>query len=363
MAILSLTAGFGAGGANGTVFLGGATALNLLGEVSTTGGVPDTWKSMLNKFLKCKDGDSFELGGQTIIRDGFYVKAKNMAFKETAHGSKGPAYWELAEHVAGIDKIELSSLMRKILASPTTACDPWVATLTAAMFLSEVARNPRSFMINLMLLDLIEGGVKYGRESNKELDFSKLLKFDSLATKKVKTYTYADRAETVGHGKEAGTMRGGKLPMSQKDAMEQFQQGAEKFKYEKTFDDCAKHSRLSLKPPAEPGVGYHFATPLLEKECTVMLRWLLAYLTKAPLTHMIGTEKKEVPIKPAWGSKVAVATVDAPIMVPVSVLARRDHVREAAWTDAATKDPRSVTLQTGVKQALKARQSGVSALL
>lgn len=364
MAILSIKADFGVGAADGTVFLGGTTALNLLGEVSAGTSVPQHWKDKLNAFVRCADKESFTLGGREIIKEGFYVKAKGIKFKETEHGAKGPAYWELAENVAAIDKVALAGQIRKLLAGGGAPCDPWVATLTAAMFLSEVVRNPRSFMINLMLLDLIEGGVKYGREANKELDFGKLLKFDSAGTDKVKTYTHAGSATTVGKGAEAGTVRGGKLPMSHMGAMEQYQQGVKDFQYKDKFDAYAKQSGLNLQAPSGAGVGYHFSTGLLEKECTVVLRWLLAYFGKKPLQHNTGkTEQKPVTTQGAWGKGASTTMTSQLIMLPITLTGRRDHVRDAAWVDAEGSDARASTLKNGAKTALKARQGGVEKLL
>lgn len=365
MAIKSIRADFGKDGADGIIFLGGATALNWLGEVSAGTAVPKRWEGMLNEFLRCQDGLSFKLGGCEIIKNGYYVKAKGMAFKETEHGTKGPAYWELAKNVASKDKVKLAAQMRGLLEFPGTECgDPWVATLTAAMFLSEVVRNPRSFMINLMLLDLIEGGVKYGRAQTKELDFGKLLKFDSAGAGKTKTYQYSDGAMTVGKadGAEEGTMRGGKLPMSQKGAAAQYEAGVKGFEHKKNFNAYAKQSTLNLNAPSSPGVDYHFATPLLEKECTVLLQWLAAYFSNAQraMNYQTGSEPVQAEVK-GWNGTVT-TTVQKPITVPVSLTALRNHMSEGAWIDATTADKRTSKLKTGVTDALKARQGGVKKL-
>lgn len=360
MAITSIKAEIGVNGANGIVFLGGTTALNMLGEVSSGCSVPETWKAKLNTFLSCKDEESFTLGGCDIIRTGFYVKARNMQFKQTEHGDKGPAYWELADNVAGMPKAELAATMRTLLTAPGTKCDPWVATLTAAMFLSEVARNPRSFMINLMLLDLIEGGVKYGSQANKEVDFKKLLKFDGGNRGKSKQYQYSGTDPvTVGVNAQPGTVRGGKLPMSQKDAMEQYQKSVDKFEYKKNFDAYAKQSRLNLDAPANGGDGYHFSSALLEKECTVVLRWLLAYFAKRPLHHQTGSEKVAQAVK-GWGPTPTMTMVDKAITVPVALTGLRTHVREKDWTDAETTDARAKTVTGAAKLALRARQTAVA---
>ncbi len=363
MAITSIRADIGVGGANGIVFLGGTTALNMLGEVSAGCSVPDTWKGKLNAFLACKDGQTFTLGGHEIIRTGFYVKVKELKFTETEHGDKGPAYWELANKVSGIPKAELASTMRAVLASPGTACDPWVATLTAAMFLSEVSRNPRSFMINLMLLDLIQGGVKYGSAANKELDFNKLLKFDGGNTGKTKQYDYSTGSVTVGRGAESGTVRGGKLPMSQLGAMEQYQNSVDGFEYKKNFDAYASQSRLNLDAPANAGTGYHFSSALLEKECTVSMRWLLASFGKSPMNHRTGSVEVEQTLKAVWGNKPTTVKLQQDVTVPVALTGLRTHVRQVGWVDADTADARAKTVVAAVRQALRLRQSGVAMLL
>lgn len=363
MAIMSIEAQFGPAAANGTVFLGGTTALNLLGQVSAGRTVPETWTKKLNEFIACTDGASFRLGACDIIKTGFYVKAAGIEFKQTEHGDKGPAYWELAKNVSGIPKTELAASMRALIESPGTKADPWVATLTAAMFLSEVTRNPRSFMVNLMLLDLIQGGVKYGRAGNKELDFQSLLKFDSADTGKSKTYTYADGSVTVGKGAQAGTVRGGKLPMSQKDAMDQYQKSVPNFDYQKNFNAYAKQSSLNLQSPANAGVGYHFSNALLEKECTVVLRWLLAWFGKNPLRYQTGSEKKEVTLPGAWSKGPTKVMQTQPITVPTTLLPLRDHVCKTGWIDAATDNALAVALKKAVTHALGERQTKAAALL
>ncbi|MEJ8853239.1 hypothetical protein WKW79_01590 [Variovorax robiniae] len=364
MAILSIEAQFGQAAALGTVFLGGTTALNLLGQVSAGRNVPETWVKKLNEFISCNDGASFRLGGCDIIKTGFYVKAVGIEFKQTEHGDKGPAYWELAENVSGISKAELAARMRRLIESPGTKEGPWVATLTAAMFLSEVTRNPRSFMVNLMLLDLIQGGIKYGKAGNKELDFGSLLKFDSENKGKSKPYTYADGTVKVGKGAEAGTVRGGKLPMSQKDAMVQYQQTVPKFEYQNSFHAYAKQSALNLQSPANAGVGYHFSNALLEKECTVVLRWLIAWFAKYPLRYQTGSENKEVTLPAAWGKGPTKVMQASPITVPTTLLPLRDQVRKPAWIDAETDNNALATaLKKAVSHALGERQTKAAALL
>lgn len=368
MAILSIKAEFGAAGANGIVFLGGAKALNVLGEVTSSPNLPDAWARKLKAFIDCGDGESFPLGGREIVKTGYYVKAKGIVFKQTDHGSKGPAYWELAENVKGIAPIALAATMRKVLAAPTTACDPWVATLIAAMFLSEVVRNPRSFVVNLMLLDLIESKTKYGSAGTKELDFSKLLRFGGAEGGKTATYTHGDTSVTVG-GRigAAGTVRGGKLPMSHLGAMEQYQTTlSAKFEYKKTFGDYAKQSKLNLEAPSEAGAGYHFSNALLEKECTILLRWLLAYFSAHPLAYQTGVRPEERMVKGNWGKPDAMQKVDVPVTVPVVLSGLRDHVRNPAWMDAAADADFKSPVQLLVSQskaAISTRQSCIQRLV
>jgi len=365
MALKSVKADFGINGVNGKVFLGGATALNLLGGVSSKVSVPEKWEQKLTQFISCDDGGEFSLGEQTIIKTGFYVKAKGIKFTETEHGAKGPAYWEIAQNVANIAPTELAALTRKVLAAPTTSCTPWVATFIAALFLSEVVRNPRSFMVNLMLLDLIEGKVKYGRNEDKELNFTKLLKFESG---KETTYTYEGGDVQVG-GKDgkAGTVRGGKLPMSHLNAMDQYQTTtASKFEYQKKWGPYAKQSGLDLKAPSNAGVAYHFSNELLDKECTIVLRWLIAYFNKKPLRYVTGTEKAEVVVKGAWGKADSKQVMNRDVTVPVSLTALREHVRPADYVDAGQqKDAKTPAgfLSNSSERALSERLKGVACLL
>lgn len=348
-----------------TVFLGGTTVLNVLGEVSSnSASMPQAWTTKLDDFIKCSDGGSFQLCGHDIIKTGFYVKAKGIEFKETEHGNKGPAYWELANHANTIPKTQLASIMRTVLSAPATKADAWPATLIAAMFLSEVVRNPRSFIVNLMLLDLIEKGVKYGSAETKELDFASLLTFKPG---KAKTYEYATGAVAVG-GKDgaAGTVRGGKLPMSQLDAMKQYQTTtADKFDYQKTFTNYAKQSHLTLQASTETGVAYQFPNALLEKECTIVLRWLLAYFAKSPLKYVTGqtVEKRNMPA--VWGKPPSVQDVTVNTTDPVKLTGLKSHVREKTWTDASTLPltPNPKVLVDSCRTALRARQSAVVCLL
>jgi hypothetical protein len=366
MSIKSVLADFGTGGTPTQVFLGGAQAMNLLGEVSAAGGVPGHWEKQLNTFIGCPDGGSFEFAGQTIVKTGYYVKVAGMKFTDTEHGDKGPAYWEMAEAVEKIPTGELCKHLRAVLAVPSTKCDPWVATLTAAMFLSEVVRNPRSFIVNLMLLDLMEGKVKYGSEGKKELDFSKLLKFGGSAGAKSATYTYEGGKVTVGgKGGEAGTVRGGKLPMSQLGAMEQYQKTtATPFEYKKKFDQFAKQSGLNLRAPSDAGAGYHFANALLEKECTVLLRWLVAHFAKTSLKYVAGYETKGTVEKVVWGQKKT-EDVRVPIYQALTLTPLREHVRKAEWQDAATakRDTPASWFVGEVKVAVKARKESTPLML
>jgi hypothetical protein len=271
----------------------------------------------------------------------------------------------MAAAVAKIPTGELCALMRKVLAAPSTKCEPWVATLVAAMFLSEVVRNPRSFIVNLMLLDLMEGKVRYGSAGTKELDFVKLLKFGGSADGKSATYTYESGKVTVGgRGGEAGTVRGGKLPMSQLGAMDQYQKTtATPFEYKKNYTQFAKQSGLNLKAPSNAGAGYHFANALLEKECTVLLRWLVAYFAKKSLKYAAAYETSEVQEK-VWNS-VKTRVVSVPIFQALTLTPLREHVRKAAWQDAADAKANTPAawLVGEARKAVKDRQADTALLL
>ncbi|WP_172328744.1 hypothetical protein [Mangrovicoccus sp. HB161399] len=372
MAILGLLAEFGEGGANGKVFLGGATALNMLGTTSATksGNIPANWLKKLDTFIGCSsEGGTFRLAGTTIIREGFYVKAEGIVFKETEHGSKGPAYWELGDKTAKYPKTELAEMFRRILESPDWDCkDPWVATLVAAMFLSEVARNPRSFMVNLMLLDLLEGGVKYGKSQDKELDFGKLLQFGSGQPDKSATYSYGADKMKVGKGGESGTNRGGKLPMSHLGAMKNYEATApSKVDYNaRKFAQLAKQSSLNLKAPAEAGTAFHMPNALAEKECTILLRWLVARFSKKPPTFQIGSVEQKVEVENAWTKAKSVQIKSTPVHAAVTFTALREHLRKAEWSEAKADAARATvegTLIAAATAELAARQNATANLL
>jgi hypothetical protein len=367
MSIKSIKAEFG----NTVAFLGGATALNLLGGVSKTAAIPNTWEKKINEFLGCGDGNSFNLGGNEIIKTGLYVKAKGITFKETEHGDKGPAYWEIAENLANTNPQTLAATSRVVLEYPGTKCGPWEATLIAAMFLSEVVRNPRSFTVNLMLLDLIESRVKYGKAATKELDFSKLLKFGGSQGGKTATYTYSSpdgprEVKVGGDGGQAGTVRGGKLPMSHLNAMDQYQKSlAGGFEYKDKYKAYAKQSDLNLKAPDSAGVAYHFPNELLEKECTVVLRWLLAYFAKKPLQYVTGSEQREVTVKGVWGKKDTTQVMKIEIKANAVLTGLRQHVCDNGWIDVSTAQQGTspAKFKSECARAIESRQGCVNNLL
>lgn len=367
MAIKSLLVSFGDDGGSGKVFLGGTVALNLLGTVSQGGEIPEPWKKKMKDFLSCGSGKSFRLAGQDVIREGFYVKVSGVAFTETEHGSKGPAYWELAEKVSTIPKTELTATIRRIITAPGTRHDDkWVVNLVAAMFLSEVARNPRSFMINMMLLDLIEGGVKYGRQQDKELDFTKLLVFGGERRDKSSTYTYSSGSVAVGEKGEKGTVRGGKLPMSHLNAMQHYETSSESnIDYNKGFGKLAKLSGLNLRAPDTPNTAYHFPNPLLEKECTVLLRWLIARFAKSPPQFQIGKTSQTVTHPGVWKQPPTTQTVEVPIHASVTIAALREQKPDPAWTAAAITDTQGAagSLIKAVRWEIQSRQQTQKNLL
>jgi len=373
MAIKSLLVSFGDDGGSGKVFLGGTVALNLLGVVSKGGGIPRAWKGKMGDFLSCNSGGSFQLAGQSVIREGFYVKVSGITFTPTEHGSKGPAYWELADNVSRIPKTELAATMRRIIAEPGTRHDNrWVVNLVAAMFLSEVARNPRSFMINLMLLDLIEGGVKYGSQQGKELDFTKLLVFDAEKKNKRSTYNYSSDSATVissvtvGQNGEKGTVRGGKLPMSHLNAMRHYETSSgSDIDYNQKFDKLTKLSGLNLHAPDAPNTTYHFPNPLLEKECTVLLRWLIARFAKSPPQFQVGKTSQTETLPGVWGKPPSTRVREVPVHASVAITALREQRMDPAWTAAAVTDTQGVagSLIKAVLKEIQSRQQTQENLL
>jgi hypothetical protein len=372
MAIVSIKAEV----ANGNVaFLGGAKAMNLLGSATAQSNVPKNWKSMLDTFIRTEDGGSFKLGGSKIVKNGLFVVAKGLEFNRENH--PGPAYWEIADNVKQQNVAGLATLVRQVLAKPDHDCgDPWVATLIAAMFLSEVFRNPRSLCVNLMLLDLIESGTKYGRKADKEVNFAKLLVYGGGGTK-VKTYAYGtvdgktDTIKVGGKDGQAGTVRGGKLPMSHLDAMKQFQTTTAT-RYENKFDQgfgaVQKQATLNLIAPAQANTGYHFATPVLEKECTVALRWVLAYYAHHPFKAVGGYTSSLQQVQKAWAPKGTTETkkVSTPWEGDVVLTGLRDQLRDQAWLDCAASHATPSlpnTLVDKVSEAFKLRASSMDLLL
>lgn len=365
MAILSIKADIKDGA---TAYLGGAQALNLLGREVAGSKPPSGWKGMLDGFLELGDGGTFKLGGHTIEKNGLYVNVKGQEYKNANH--PGPAYWEIADGVGQEAPTKLASTVRKLLGDPGHAVEnPWVATLVAAMFLSEVVRNPRSLAVNLMLLDLIESGTRYGRdagpESGKVLDFRKLLVFGG-GGKKSKTYTYEGGDVKV--DKVSGTLRGGKLPMSQLDAMAQFQKSTAKTyenKMNKGFNAVLSQAALNLKAPADG--GYHFATPLLEKECTVALRWLLAYCGRNSFKGVGGHVKStEMVPSNAWfkDSPKVEKIVLTPWYGDVRLSGLREQLCQTEWQNCAAPQPGALARQLADKAAgAFAQRAGSLALM
>lgn len=302
MSLKALTVDFPPKSGEPQIFVGGAVVLNLLGKASSTGSVPPKWQGVIKNFLDTPSGHSFQLGGYNIVRNGLYVTEDSLEFENEHHENKGPSYRQLAAGVSSYDNKSLASFMRGVLAEPTTSVsDPWIVVLTAAMFLSEVVRNPRSFAVNLMLLDLIETGTKYGSAGDKELSFEKLLGFKK---NKTKTYTYASGPVKVGVGNASD--RAGKLPMSHLGAVAHYDTSSsstEAADYS-SFASLQKRATLNLQGPTAPNQSVSFSNALVEKEATVSIRWLCTYLNKKSLTY-----PRSKKVFQGWGKALPTAAV------------------------------------------------------
>lgn len=191
--------------------------------------------------------------------DGYYMNATGI----DTHGVRergGPSYNEFRDLVKGMGKsdAELAGGVRSLLGNAIpklgTQYAP-MAALTAAMFLAEPKRNARAFPVNLMLLDMLQQGVVYGSKERK-LSWDNVLWRDGFGT------TAADVEKQYELGGGAQTLkpheRGGKLPMSHTGASDQ--------------------SKVVLPSPPVDNADVIFPNSELEKEASIVVRWLQHYL-------------------------------------------------------------------------------------
>jgi hypothetical protein len=162
------------------------------------------WSTLKRGGQPARTTDSyFLIGGRKIRRmragsggfaDGFYMV--DLALSGTGTG-RGPDVWKKPEGASyrdfagffrshGGNLIEKSEAitgdLRKILTIPTTNYGPCLAPdvrsalpmLAAAMFIAEPARNPRAFIVGLMMLDMV------GRVYNTDLNQAKFYTLDKV---------------------------------------------------------------------------------------------------------------------------------------------------------------------------------------
>ncbi len=146
-------------------------------------GDPKTWLG-LAKSLKMKDENYFNICGRYVKKhaNGYYMSDEGGVHadpQKTASkpwgGAKGPSYPEYAKHYqaqgkGNVDwsKDEVAKLRKVLMADPVQAAIEATSpnprpVLAATLMLAEAARNPRSFVVNMMLLDLIEYKLGYGK--------------------------------------------------------------------------------------------------------------------------------------------------------------------------------------------------------
>jgi hypothetical protein len=358
MSLKALTVDFPASSGEPQVFVGGAAVLNLLGKASSTGSVPPKWQGVIRNFLETPNGRSFRLGGYNIVRNGLYVTEDSLEFENEHHENKGPSYRQLAAGVGRYDNKSLAEFMRGLLAEPTrSTSDPWIVVLTAAMFLSEVVRNPRSFAVNLMLLDLIETGTKYGSAGDKELSFEKLLGFKK---NKEKTYTYSSGAVRVGAGNASD--RAGKLPMSHLGAVAHYDASSssnETADYS-SFTSLQKRATLNLQGPTAPNQSVSFSNALIEKEATVSIRWLCTYLNKKSLTYPRSKKAFQ-----GWGKALPTAPVYEHFAATFAPLREQKYAAGATNCTGTSTNQETADYWVGktIRDALTARYADTACLI
>lgn len=220
------------------------------------------WRKAANT-LKGTPEQWIKLAGVDVVKteNSYYMNAVGLESPGVTERG-GPSYNELAGLLGSMNRSDgdIASGVRALLSNGLTGVGesykPLVC-LTAAMFLAEPKRNPRSLPINLMLLDFIQNNVKYGT-GDKEFSWENILwrsGFGRYGQSETKTYTFSDNVnETL-----KVHQRGGKLPMSNTDAVEQSQ---------------------SAIPPAVPpaNTAVYFPNSEMDKECTIVVRWLANFL-------------------------------------------------------------------------------------
>jgi hypothetical protein len=115
-----------------------------------------------------------------------------------------------------------------------------------AMFIAESARNPLSFLIGLILLDMIEAGIKYGRAGNKSYTWENVLWDPSIIN---------------GIKDEAKAKLAGKWPMAHTDS----------------YNEASQFFEVNTWTPKESSLE---GSVVKDKECTLLIRWFWNFVSQ-----------------------------------------------------------------------------------
>lgn len=257
----------------------------------------------------------------------------------------GPSYNEFRDLLKGMGKTDaaiavgLRSLLAGQIPKLTAQYAP-MAALAAAMFLAEPKRNARAFAVNLMLVDMVEQGLTYGSRERK-LTWDNVLWRDGFGTTgadKEKTYTLAEGDKTL-----KAHERGGKLPMSHTGASEQ--------------------SKVVLPAPPVPDTDVLYPNAELEKEASLVVRWLQHYLNAQNKTF----GKASIALRP--GPTASFAERASPKTRAATYAATFEGLQHGGvgcrYLDISKPDkfnPYETVLADQIKAALKLRHDSLSSI-
>jgi hypothetical protein len=258
----------------------------------------------------------------------------------------GPSYNEFRGLLQGMNKSDadiaggVRSLLGNGIPKLSTQFAP-MAALTAAMFLAEPKRNPRAFPVNLMLLDMLQQGIVYGRKERK-LTWDNVLWRDGFGT------TAAETEKDYGLEGGAQTLkpheRGGKLPMSHTGASDQ--------------------SKVVLPSPPVDNADVIFPNSELEKEASLVVRWLQHYLNAQNKVF----RNAQIPIRP--GEKATMLERLSPKLRAATYGATFEGLqtgggRNFKYLDISRPErfnPYETVVADEIKKALKLRHDGFNML-
>jgi hypothetical protein len=227
------------------------------GPHTITYGTATSW-ALAAKRMNSKKAQRFRIGGQMVRKSpvGYYMTVSGIETKGVNERG-GPSYNEFREllKACGSD-IEVAKTISKVLAAPDTPIadnQRAIAALMGAMFLSEPKRNKRALPINLMLVDFVTKGIGYGSQGKAFKWDGVLWRNDYDTVDKKKSYVFEGGSAAL-----ESHERGGKLPMSNTGASEQSDQPIPK------------------TPP--DGNAFHLPNAEMDKEASILVRWLMHYL-------------------------------------------------------------------------------------